>query len=145
MSHKPIIQTIGKAAIRCQPVHVLAAFGACLLFCAAFIPFPNGSVRRISQSSRDVETDSSPSLDVSSLVVLPARDTGGSRKPLVFARDCIVCVETEDFDSFEEDPGHAQAFPEAGLLRLGEHSCHDSPRAAFLPLLAIHGLMSRRF
>ena len=113
MSYKPIIQTIGKAEIRCQPVRVLAALSACLLFHAYFIPFTNGSVPDISQSSRDLETDSSPSLDVSSLVVLPSHDTGTSHNPLVLAGDSLVCVETEDLDSFEEDPGHPQAFPEA--------------------------------
>ncbi len=145
MSYKPTIQTVGKAEIRCQRVRVLAALSACLLFHAYFIPFTHGSVPDISQSSRDLETDSSPSLDVSSLVVLPSHDTGTSHKPLVLAGDSLVCVETEDLDSFEEVPGHPQAFPEASLIPLGEFSSHDSPRAPFLPFLAIHGLMSKRF
>jgi hypothetical protein len=140
MSYKPIIQTIGKAAIRCQPVHVLAALSACFLFHAYFIPLTNGSVSDVSQSSRRLETDSS-----TRLVVSPFHDSGTSHEPLVQAGDSLVCVETEDLDSLEEDPGHPQPFPEQGLIRLGEFSSHDSPRASLLPFLAIHGLMSRRF
>jgi len=145
MSYKPTIRTVGKPEILCQPVRVLAALSACLLFHAYCIPFTNGSVRDISQSSIDFETDSSPGLDVSSLVVLPAHDTGTSHKPLVLAGVSLVCVEAEDSDSFEEGPGHPQAFPEASLIPPGEFSSHDSPRAPFLPVLAIHGSMSRRF
>jgi hypothetical protein len=145
MSYKPTIRTVGKAEIRCQPVRVLAALSACLFFHAYGIPFTNGSVADISQTSIDLETDSSPGLDLSGLVVLPAHDTGTSHKPLVLAGDSLVCVEAEDLDSFEEDPGHAQAFPEASLIPPGEFSSHDSLRAPFRPFLAMHGLMSRRF
>ena len=104
MPYEPTIQTVGRAEIRCQPVRVLAVLSACLLFYAYFIPFTNGSVPNISQSSRDFETDSSPSPGVSSLVVLPSHDTVTSHKPLVLAGDSLVCVETEDLDTFEEDP-----------------------------------------
>jgi hypothetical protein len=54
-------------------------------------------------------------------------------------------METEDLDSFEEDSGHPQAFLEASLTHCGELSGPNSLRAPFLPFLAIHGLMSRRF
>jgi hypothetical protein len=145
MSFEPIIRTAGNVELRCQPVRVLAALGAVLLFCAYFIPFTHGSVPDISQSSRDLEADSSRSLTVSNLVILPCHDTGTSHRPLLLVSDCLVCVETEDPDSLEEDPGHPQAFPEASLISLGELSRHDSPRVPFLPFLAIHGLMSRRF
>ena len=145
MSYRPTIQTVGKAEIRCQPVRVLAALSACLLFQAYFIPFTNGSVSDIAQFSSALETGSSPSLDVSSLVVLRSHDTGTSHKPLALAGDFLVCAETEDPDPFDEDPGHPQAFAEASLIPLGEFSSHDSARARFLPFLAIHGLMSRRF
>jgi hypothetical protein len=140
MSYKPIIQTIGKAEVRCQPVRLLAALGACFLFHAYLIPLTNGSVPDVSQSPRALQTDSSPRL-----VVSPSHDTGTSHEPLVRVVDSLVCVETEDLDSLEEDPGHPQAFPEQSLIRVGESSSHDSPRAPFLPFLAIHGLMSRRF
>jgi hypothetical protein len=145
MSYKPINQTVGKAAIRCQPARVLAALSACLLVHAYIIPFTDGSAPDISQSSRYLETGSSPRPDVSRLAVLPAHDTGKSHMPLVVASDSLVCMETEDLDFFEEDSGHPQAFPEASLIPLGEFAGLDSPRAPFLPFLTIHGLMSRRF
>jgi hypothetical protein len=140
MSYNPKLQTIGKAEIRCHPVRVLAASIACLLFHTYFIPFTNGSVPGISQSSIDLDTDPSPLFDV-----LPSHDNGASHKPLVLAGDSLVCVETEDLDSFEEEPGHPQAFLEASFIPLGELSSHASPRAPILPFLPIHGLMSRRF
>ena len=139
-SHKPIIRAIGKSEIRCQPVRVLAALGACFLFHAYLIFLPNGSVPDVAQSSRVLRTDSSRSLAVS-----PSHDTGTSRNPLVLVGDSLVCVESEDLDSLEEGPGHPQASPEPSLIRLGESFTHHSPRAAFLPFLAIQGLMSRRF
>jgi hypothetical protein len=145
MSYKPIVQTVGKVEIRCQPLRVLAAFGACLLFFVYFIPFSIGSAPDISRSSRDLETDSSPGFGVSHLGVSPSDDAGISHKPLVLAGDSVVRVETEDLGSLEEDPGHPQAFLEANLIPLGKLSRHVSPRAPFVPFLAIHGLMSRRF
>ena len=145
MSYGPTIQTVGKAEIRCQRVGVLAALGACLLFQAYFIPFMNGSVSGIAQFSSAFETGSSPSLDVSSLVALPSYDTWNSHKLLALAGNFLVYVETEDPDPFDKDPGHPQAFAEASLIPLGEFSSHDSARARFLPSLAIHGLISRRF
>ena len=145
MLYKPTIQTVGKAEIRCHPARVLAALSACFLFYACSIPFTNGSVPDISQSSRDLEKGSPLSPDVSYLVVSPSHDPGTSHESSVLAGDSLVCVETEDLDSFEKDPGHPQAFPEASLIPLGELSSHDSPRASFLPFLAIHGLMSKRF
>jgi hypothetical protein len=144
MSFDPIIQTDRKAGIRGQPVRVMCALSACLLFHAYFIPFTHDSARDISQCSRDRETDSSSSLAVSSLVVLPSHDPGSSRNPGSLAGDSLVCVETEDLDRIEEDPGHSHAFPGAGLIPLGEFSSHGSPRAPLLSFLAIHGLMSRR-
>jgi hypothetical protein len=145
ISNRPTIQTVGKAEIPCQPVRVLAALSACLLFQAYFIPFTNGCVTDIAQFSSALETGSSPSLDVSSLVALPSYDTGTSHKRLALAGDVLVCVETEDPDPFDEDLGHPHAFAEASLNPQSEFSSHDSPRASFLPFLAIHGLMSRRF
>jgi hypothetical protein len=144
MSSKPIIQTVGKAEIRCQPVRFLAALSAWLLFYGFLIPFTSGLVPDFSQS-KDLESDSSPGFDASSLVVLASHDNGTSHKPLVLAGDSLVCVETEDLDSFEEDLGHPQASPEASLTPLGESSRHNSPRTPLPPFLAIHGLMSRRF
>jgi hypothetical protein len=145
MSYKPIVHTVGKAEIRCLPVRVLAALIASLLFHAYFIHFTNGCVPAISRSSIVLEADSPPSLDVSGLVDLPSHDSGSSHTPLALASDSLVCVETEDPDFFEEDNGHPQAFPEASLNPTGELSSDDSPRAPFLPFLAVHGLMSRRF
>jgi hypothetical protein len=139
------MQTVGKTVIRCQPLRVLAALNACLIFHAYFIPFSNGSVPDTSQCSSDLEADSIPSLVVSSFVVSPSHDTGTSQELFVLPGDSVVCVETEDLDSFEDDSGHPQAIPEASLIPLGELASHDSPRAPFLPLLASHGLMSRRF
>ena len=140
MSDEAVIQSIGKVVIRCQPVRVLAALIACLLFHSYFIPFANASAPGTSQSSRDLETALSPILDT-----LPSYDTGTAHSPLVLAGDSAVCLETEDLDFCEEDPGHPQAFLEASLVPRGELSSHDSPRAPFLPYLPIHGLMSRRF
>jgi hypothetical protein len=146
VSYKPLIEAVGKAKIRCELVRVLAALSACAVFCAYFIPFTHGSVSGSFQPSRDLETDSARSgVGVSGLVLLPAHDTGTSHKRFVLAGDSLPCVETEDLDSLEEDPGHPQVFPEASLIPLGELSCQDSTRTSFLPFLAIQGLMSRRF
>ena len=77
---------------------------------------------------------------------LPARCAGPSQNPSILAGDYLVCEETEDLDPFEDDPGHPQAVFEASLIPpLSQLSRPDSPRAAFLPFHAIHGLMSRRF
>jgi hypothetical protein len=145
MLYEPTTQNVGKAELRCQPVRVLAALSVCLLFHASVTSFTKGFAPQISQSSRDIETDLLPNLDVSSLVVFPSRDTGSSHTPLDLARDSLVCAETEDLDSFEEDPGHPQALLEVNLVPLRQFSCHHSPRSPFLPFLAVHGLMSRRF
>ena len=111
MSDEPTIQTVGKAEIRWHPVRVLAALGACLLFQAYFIPFTNGSVSDIAQFSSALETGSSPSLDVSSLIVLPSYDTGTSHKPLALAGDFLACVETEDPDPLTKIPGTLKLLP----------------------------------
>ena len=124
---RPMTETVGKSEVRYQPVLVLAALSACFLFHAYFIPLTHGSVSDIPRSSRDLETDFPPSV-----AVLPFHDTGTSREPLVLGSDSLVCLESEDLESLEEDPGHPQAFPEPSLIRLGEFSSHDSPRTPFL-------------
>ena len=145
MSYRPTIQTFGKAEIRCQRARAMAALTACLLLHACFVPLTDGSVPTASLYSRDLGTHLSPVLDGSSLVVLRSYDSGTSHKPLALAADFLVCAETEDPDPFDEDSGHPQAFAEASLIPLGEFSSHDSARARFLPFLAIHSLMNRRF
>lgn len=145
MSSRPTIRTVGEAEIRCRPVSVLAALGACLLFPAYSIPSTNRSVSDITPFSGALERGSSPGPEVSGLVVLRSHDAGTSQGPSALAGDSLICVQTEDLDPFDEDPGHPRAFAEANLIPLGESSSHDSARARFLPFLAIHGLMSRRF
>jgi hypothetical protein len=109
------------------------------------IPFTNGPVLDISQFSRELEDEPFAGRDVLSLVVLPSHDTGATQKSQILAGDLLVRVETEDLDSFEEDPGHSQAFPVSSHVPLGETSSHDPPRAPLLRSVANHGLMSRRF
>jgi hypothetical protein len=145
MSYRPTIQTVGKAEIRCQSLRVLAALSACLLCQAHLISCTNGSLSDIVHFSSAFEMDLSPRLDIASVVVLRSQDTGTSHKPLAFASDFLVCEETEDPDPFDEDTGHPQAFAESSLIPVGEFSSYDSARAGYLPFLAMHGLMSRRF
>lgn len=110
------------------------------------IPFATGSVPDIPHFSRELGTDSSANIDVFSLVVLPPHGIGTSHEPSVLAGDALVCVDSENLDPFEEeDPAHPEAFAEAGLTAPDDFRSPDSPRASFLPFLAIHGLMSRRF
>ena len=156
MSFRPTIQTVGKAEIRFQPMRVLAAVGACLVF-QPYFNSCHGSFRlrhRLNYqvlwnglfASLDFSSLDISSLDVSGLVVVRPHDTGTSHKLLALARDFLVCLETEDPDPCDENPGHPQALSGANLLPLGEFSTsHDSARAGFLPSLAIQGLMSRRF
>jgi hypothetical protein len=139
------MQTVSKFKIRWQTARVLAAIGVCFFFLAYFTPFSNASVSDISQPSRDLETVSPTSLDVSNLVFSVSHDTRTAHECLVSAGDSPVRVETEDLDSFEEDAGHPQMFLETGLLPFGEFSSHDFPRGLSLPFPVIHGLMSRRF
>jgi hypothetical protein len=145
MSCKPTIQTVGKAEIRCQSVCILAALSAWLLFQVYFIRFVNVFASDITPFSIALETGSSPSLDVSNLVVLRSHDTGTSHNPLALVGDVLVCVQAEDVDPLDEDPEHPDAVAEASFIPFGQFSSHDSARARFLPSLAIHGLMSRRF
>lgn len=145
MSYRSTIQTGDNAEIRCQPVRVLAAIGACLLFQAYLIPFTNVSASDTAQFSSDLESGSSPTLDDSSLVVLPSHDTGTSHEPFALRGDFPICVASEDPDASDEDPRYPQAFARAGRIPPGEFSSHHSPQTRSLPFLEIQGLMSRRF
>jgi hypothetical protein len=145
MSYKPTIQSVGQSDIRCRPLTLLAALSACLFFHAYFIPFLKCSLPHIAQPTIDMESAPWPSSVAADTVVLPFHHSEIPHALLILASDSVARVETEDLDSFEEDPGHPQAISAASLISLGELCSHDSPRPPLLPFLANHGLMSRRF
>jgi hypothetical protein len=145
MSYKPTLQTVGKAVIRDQSIILLGTLSACFLFHTHFIPFANFSLPDNSQSSRFSGTDPSSGFDVCGVAVSSSRNSERPQTPRGLVGDLIVCVETEDLDSLEEDPGHPQWFAESDFPSLGQFSNHNSPRPLSLPFVANHGLMSRRF
>jgi hypothetical protein len=145
MSSKPINRTVDNPGFRCQPVPVLATLSACLLLFTSLLVSTRDFLPGIAQVSSNSGSILATGIDGSCFVASPSQDQENSHRPLILANDSLVCVETEELDSFEEDSGHPQVFPEACLILVGEFSCLNSPRPPLPPYLTVHGLMSRRF
>jgi len=145
MSFKPTTETVGKPKFECRPARILVALSACFLLLACSTPITNGTDPDGSHTSSGLAAGSLDSRRLPSLIVSASHDNGSPDTPRILASDRLVCVETEDLDSFEEDPGNPQTIHEASLLPLGHLSPQAASRAESLPVLATLGSMSRRF